>query len=83
MHASGTKDWKVDRQYYSELAVDFRLLKDAWRNFAMHGNVTYDATEATVIYNHVREFMGHLAERINDVKIKEREEKSLRRPRQP
>jgi hypothetical protein len=56
--------WKADRQFFSELASDFRLFKDAWRNYAMHAYQKYDEEEARTIYDGVRAFMRLAATRL-------------------
>ena len=53
--------WKRDRQFYSEAFVEFRYLKDAWRNYAMHAKERYDEERAESILLHVKSFMIHLA----------------------
>lgn len=60
------KDWKSRRQFYSEVATDFRFLKDAWRNYAMHARQKYSMKEARNIYNHVDSFMQHLALKLKE-----------------
>lgn len=59
-------DWKVDEQFYSEAAVHFRVLKNAWRNYAMHLHERYDEERAHDIWNSVRGFMRHLAGRLHE-----------------
>lgn len=54
----------ADEQWYSEAATHFRLIKNAWRNHAMHGHETYDLERATTIMGSVRQFMQHLATRL-------------------
>jgi len=58
------KDWRSDRQFYSEAALHFRFLKDAWRNYVMHVHESYDKASALTVMNHVHEFMAHVAERL-------------------
>jgi hypothetical protein len=45
----------------SEMAAEFRHFKDAWRNHVSHSRATYDEREATLIYEHVKSFMQHMA----------------------
>jgi hypothetical protein len=59
-------EWKKDQQFYSEAAVHFRLLKDAWRNHAMHVHERYSEERAEAIFNSVRSFMQHLATKLYD-----------------
>lgn len=56
-------DWKQDEQFYSEVAIDFRYFKNAWRNHVMHVRNSYSEESAMEIFNHVRSFMQHLATR--------------------
>jgi hypothetical protein len=48
-------------QIYSEAAAQFRYFKDAWRNHVSHSRVTYDPRDAESVWNHVKEFMQHMA----------------------
>jgi hypothetical protein len=59
-------DWKKDQQFYSEAAAHFRILKDAWRNHAMHVHERYSEERAEAIFNSVRAFMQHLATKLYD-----------------
>ena len=59
-------NWKEDEQFYSEAALHFRFIKNAWRNYAVHGHDTYDRHEAYEILTHVRSFMDHLALRLKE-----------------
>ncbi len=46
------------------LAVHFRFMKDAWRNFTMHTTpmrVLYNESQAAVLHQQVRTFMNDLA----------------------
>jgi hypothetical protein len=60
------KDWKQEQQFYSEAAVHLRLIKDAWRNYAMHQNDRYDEERAEAIFLNVRSLMRHLAIRLSE-----------------
>jgi hypothetical protein len=60
------KNWHADRQFYSEAAIHFRFLKDAWRNYAMHVHEDYDKPSALTTMNHVHEFMDHISERLHE-----------------
>jgi hypothetical protein len=60
------RNWRADRQFYSEAAKDFRYVKDAWRNYAMHVHERYDGPQALSIMNHVRELMQHIATRLKE-----------------
>jgi hypothetical protein len=54
-------EWREKQKFYSEAAKDFRYFKNAWRNHAMHARERYDASEAKLIFEHVKSFMHHLA----------------------
>ncbi|HEV2348595.1 MAG TPA: hypothetical protein VG028_02000 [Terriglobia bacterium] len=58
---------KANLKFYSECAVEFRYIKDAWRNHVMHAESTYGEKEADKVMEHVRNFMQRLAERLSDV----------------
>jgi hypothetical protein len=62
---SGT-DWKEKEKFYSEVAVQFRYFKNAWRNYVMHARDTYTEQQADLIYQHVKEFMTHLATQLSE-----------------
>lgn len=58
---------KTEEQFDSEAAVQFRYLKNAWRNHVMHvRNITYDEERATEIFGHIKEFMVHLSTRLKE-----------------
>lgn len=52
---SDEKDDKLS--FFSELAVQFRYFKDAWRNHVAHLREEYDKDQAHSILVHVRDFM--------------------------
>jgi hypothetical protein len=56
---SPTKSENV--QFLSEAAVQFRWVKDAWRNEAAHAHVSYDEREGATIFMHVADFFKHIA----------------------
>jgi len=64
--ATHGKDWRVDQQFYSEAALQFRYFKNAWRNHVMHVRDTYDEERAETIFRHVKEFMTHLATKLKE-----------------
>ena len=66
MNSSWGADWKEQQQFYSEAALHFLFLKDAWRNHVAHGHKTYSDEEATAIYEHVKRFLQHLATRLTE-----------------
>ncbi|GGA47140.1 hypothetical protein GCM10011395_16710 [Sphingomonas psychrolutea] len=55
-----------DHQWNSEASAFFRVLKDAWRNHAMHGKDQYDEERASAVYDSVRGFLRHLATKISE-----------------
>lgn len=59
-------DWKQDEQFYSEAALHFRFVKNAWRNHAVHGRDTYDGRETREIMTHVRSFMDQLSHKLTE-----------------
>lgn len=60
-------NWKEKEQFYSEVALQFRYFKNAWRNHVMHiWQVSYDEERAMAIYSHVKEFMITLASRCHE-----------------
>ena len=59
--------WKEeDEPFFSGAASHFRIIKNAWRNHAMHGRDKYTEQEAEDIYRSVRAFMQHLSERLSE-----------------
>lgn len=60
------KSWRNNRQFYSEVFVEFDHLKDAWRNHAMHARATYDEERAENIMDHVQRLLRHLATKLNE-----------------
>jgi hypothetical protein len=54
---------KADLAFYSDIAVEFKYFKDAWRNHVSHAKSTYDAGQAEAIYVHVRDFMLKISDR--------------------
>lgn len=60
---SATKD---ELRWYAECATHFRYMKDAWRNYAAHGRDKYDEERSRRIYDNVRGFMIHLAEKLKE-----------------
>lgn len=60
------KDWRNLRQFLAEAGSDFRLLKDAFRNWAMHVHVAYDDRAAREIFDGTKAFMRHLATKLKE-----------------
>ena len=61
---SDSKD--KDLTFYSELAVQFRYFKDAWRNHVCHQREKYDIHQAQSILTHVGDFMERLSSRLKE-----------------
>jgi hypothetical protein len=61
MNSSFGPDWKEQQKFYSQAALHFMFLKDAWRNHIMHVGDVYDEGRALSILSHVRELMLALA----------------------
>jgi hypothetical protein len=59
-------EWKNDMEFYSQAAVHFMFVKDAWRNHVAHARVKYGDEDATKILENVRGFMRTLAERLQE-----------------
>jgi hypothetical protein len=57
-------NWKDEREFYSQCASHFRVLKDAWRNYTAHARGKYDAEEAHDILTNVRGFMQKLSTKL-------------------
>jgi hypothetical protein len=51
----------VNRQFYNQAILQFRLFKDAVRNYVIHEPAVYNQPQAEGHYNAVRDFMRHLA----------------------
>ena len=64
--ALGEKWRAEDEQFFAEAATHFLLIKNAWRNHAMHGRDTYTEERAEEIYDSVRSFMHHLSKRLSE-----------------
>lgn len=59
-------NWKELEQFYSEACADFRLFKNAWRNYVMHEGITYGPGEARDVTVRVGKFLDHLATRLEE-----------------
>ncbi len=61
------ESWKIkDESFYAGAAAHFRMVKNAWRNHAMHGKEHYDEERARDIMNSVSALMRHLATRLSE-----------------
>ena len=57
---------KDDEKWYSEAAIHFKLIKNAWRNYSQHLHERYDEERAVEIFDSTRAFMRHLATRLSE-----------------
>ena len=48
-------------QWASEAAIHLRLVKNAWRNHAMHAHIQYDEERASLIYQCTADFLRQLS----------------------
>ena len=65
--ATHGQEWKdKDEPFFAEAATHFRLIKNGWRNHAMHRRNKYTDEEAEAIYESVRSFMRHLSKRLSE-----------------
>ena len=64
--ATHGQNWRELRQFYSETATHFHMLKDAWRNYVMHSHVTYTGQQAVDIFNATRALMQHVSTRLHE-----------------
>jgi len=62
-------DCKEQQEFYAQAASHFGILKDAWRNHAMHARGKYAQDEAELIFENVKAFMRKLAERLDEALI--------------
>ena len=62
--AERSSEWRTDDQFFSQATANLRAVKNAWRNPTMHVEISYDADAAEDIFNAVRAFMRHLAQKI-------------------
>ena len=54
-------NWKDEEEQFARVGKEFRYVKDAWRNHAMHARSKYTPEEAMTIYGHARELMIEVA----------------------
>lgn len=53
-NSSKPHDWDSRRKFYKETEAQFEHIKDAWRNYAMHGRDSYSEGQAKVIWEHLK-----------------------------
>ena len=54
------------RQFYQQAVMQFRLFKDAVRNYVTHESATYNSRQSEGCYRAVNDFMQHLATRLSE-----------------
>jgi hypothetical protein len=54
-------DWRRKQEMYSEVALHFRFVKNAWRNHVMHARRSYGLKKASEIWHHTTEFISDLS----------------------
>lgn len=59
-------DCKEQLAFFSQVASQFGIIKDAWRNQTMHVRAKYTEDEAERIFETVKAFMQKLAERLQE-----------------
>jgi hypothetical protein len=59
-------NWREDRQWYADVAVQFRYFKDAWRNEVMHVRQEYGPQHSRAILDSTRAFLNQIASRLHD-----------------
>jgi hypothetical protein len=55
-------------EFYRGALASFEGFKDAYRNNVMHARKSYTETEANALREHVRHFMGRLAEKLDETR---------------
>lgn len=63
---SALPDWKEQKEYFSQVASQFYLFKEAWRNYTAHARGKYDPQEASDIMTGVRAFGTKLSLRFSE-----------------
>ncbi len=58
-------EWRADDAFFSAAAAQLHAVKDAWRNPTMHVERRYMTDEAEDVWNAVKGFMRHLAQRLS------------------
>jgi hypothetical protein len=53
-------------KWASEVVLELRAVKNAWRNHAMHSRSRYNEGEAVAIFDTVKRLMGNLATRLSE-----------------
>jgi hypothetical protein len=61
-----TKQGQQDKDFYSNVSLHCRVIKNLWRDKVMHAKTLYDRDEAKEICRHVRTFMEIVASRLKE-----------------
>jgi hypothetical protein len=72
--ARQTKEWRDknggnvwgESEFFAGTYATLVAVKDAWRNSTMHVDITYDQTQAEMIFGNVTAFIGQLANRMDE-----------------
>ncbi len=59
-------DCKEQQEFYAQAVSYLAIVKDAWRNFTMHGRAKFTEEEAQLIFENTKRFMQKLAERLSE-----------------
>jgi hypothetical protein len=54
------------QEFYSSIAMEFRYIKNTWRNHVMHNRVDYDQNTATDVWWHVQRMLGGAAKQLQE-----------------
>jgi hypothetical protein len=66
MQTGGKPSTKNDLEFYSQAALHFRNIKDAWRNYVSHARGPCTEPDAQKLLRDVPDFMAYLATRLGD-----------------
>lgn len=58
--------WRGDETFYCQATANLRSVKDAWRNPTMHVKQDYDQEQALSVFNTVKAFMKHIAQKLSE-----------------
>lgn len=58
--------WRGDREFYSQAASHFDVLKDGWRNYTAHGRASFGEDDARRMMENVIGFMDKISERLSE-----------------
>jgi hypothetical protein len=60
-------DREKKQTFYSQAAMQFRYIKNAWRNHVMHGRMSYDPKQAHDIWQHVCDMLGSVCTELEEL----------------